>query len=362
MANRISVVVSQGQSHHPAKRQLEEEIVGQLLTERAVEVTVIPNLYDLTADGSAILCLQGIADPMIVLAWMYPRAIRWILSRNGIRGKEGITLLDEESEEDGAEEIDGDSADRTADENADKRVTESLELPDRKIYCLNLSTESDPDVFVKEIKRIASEAQVKTIDSIDWLSGNPKPQHVERMLQPLPGNIEHRAGGNGVVDNSTDDAPTVIEEPTERRWYPVIDMSRCTNCMECIDFCLFGVYGIDQVDTILVEQPDNCRKGCPACSRVCPENAILFPQHKTPAIAGSNEVAAAIKVDLSKLFGAPEAEAVDVAIRERDEQLLLVGRDIVGDTVGVSREKSVAQEEAPDALDQLIDQLDALDL
>jgi MinD superfamily P-loop ATPase len=48
--------------------------------------------------------------------------------------------------------------------------------------------------------------------------------------------------------------------------------------MECIDFCLFGVYGVDRGETILVEQPDNCRKGCPACSRVCPENAIM----KTP--------------------------------------------------------------------------------
>ena len=78
-----------------------------------------------------------------------------------------------------------------------------------------------------------------------------------------------------------------VEEETGRRWYPVIDYSRCTNCMECIDFCLFGVYGVDNIETILVEQPDNCRKGCPACSRVCPENAIMFPQHKTPAIAGS---------------------------------------------------------------------------
>ena len=78
-----------------------------------------------------------------------------------------------------------------------------------------------------------------------------------------------------------------IEEQTARRWYPVIDFSRCTNCMECIDFCLFGVYGVDRAETILVEQPDNCRKGCPACSRVCPENAIIFPQHKTPGIAGS---------------------------------------------------------------------------
>ena len=81
--------------------------------------------------------------------------------------------------------------------------------------------------------------------------------------------------------------PVVIAEEPARRWYPVIDFSRCTNCMECIDFCLFGVYGVDRTETILVEQPDNCRKGCPACSRVCPENAIIFPQHKTPAIAGS---------------------------------------------------------------------------
>ena len=46
-----------------------------------------------------------------------------------------------------------------------------------------------------------------------------------------------------------------IDEEPGRRWYPVIDYSRCTNCMECIDFCLFGVYGVDKVETILVEQP-----------------------------------------------------------------------------------------------------------
>ena len=116
-----------------------------------------------------------------------------------------------------------------------------------------------------------------------------------------------------------------------RRWYPVIDFSRCTNCMECIDFCLFGVYGVDKADTILVEQPDNCRKGCPACSRVCPENAIIFPQHKTPGIAGGPVEAGGIKLDLSSLFGAPTDSAAAVAaFRERDEQLMLAGQKPVG--------------------------------
>jgi ferredoxin len=155
-----------------------------------------------------------------------------------------------------------------------------------------------------------------------------------------------------------------IEGDATRRWYPVIDFSRCTNCMECIDFCLFGVYGVDPLETILVEQPDNCRKGCPACSRVCPENAIMFPQHKTPAIAGSNDAAEAMKIDLSQLFGAPaeEKSAIDIAAAERDEQLLMAGRDAVGLSVGIPKRQNQKDAQPRDSLDDLVDQLDDLDL
>jgi len=155
-----------------------------------------------------------------------------------------------------------------------------------------------------------------------------------------------------------------VAEDIGRRWYPVIDYSRCTNCMECIDFCLFGVYGVDRQETILVEQPDNCRKGCPACSRVCPENAIIFPQHKTPAIAGAEGLASALKIDLSALFGAPEgaADALEVAARERDEQLMLAGRQAVGMAVGMPKRQAEAPAGKRDELDSLIDSLDDLDL
>jgi NAD-dependent dihydropyrimidine dehydrogenase PreA subunit len=152
-----------------------------------------------------------------------------------------------------------------------------------------------------------------------------------------------------------------VEEAPSRRWYPVIDYSRCTNCMECLDFCLFGVYGVDKVETILVEQPDNCRKGCPACSRVCPENAIIFPQHKTPAIAGSPDGSAgAFKIDLSKLFGAPDA--LQQAVLERDVELVAVGRDAVGAAVGMPKRQSDKRCDPKDELDNLIDQLDELGL
>jgi hypothetical protein len=127
---------------------------------------------------------------------------------------------------------------------------------------------------------------------------------------------------------------------------------------------LFGVYGVDRVETILVEQPDNCRKGCPACSRVCPENAIIFPQHKTPAIAGSAESSASMKIDLSLLFGAPEnnESADEAAARERDEQLVLAGRTPVGMTVGMPKRQDCSEPKHRDKLDDLIDELDDLDV
>lgn len=74
------------------------------------------------------------------------------------------------------------------------------------------------------------------------------------------------------------------------RWYPVIDRQRCTGCKQCLDFCLFGVYSPGESDAVLVTQPDNCKPGCPACARVCPAGAIMFPEYGgSAAIAGSTE-------------------------------------------------------------------------
>lgn len=72
------------------------------------------------------------------------------------------------------------------------------------------------------------------------------------------------------------------------RWYPVVDHSRCVNCKQCLQFCLFGVYEVDGAGKVLVAKPDYCKPGCPACSRICPRGAIMFPLYeKDPAIAGA---------------------------------------------------------------------------
>ncbi len=70
-------------------------------------------------------------------------------------------------------------------------------------------------------------------------------------------------------------------------WYPLIDADRCSNCGSCLSFCLFGVYSRDAAGAVRVTQPGNCKPNCPACARICPENAILFPKCEDPAINGA---------------------------------------------------------------------------
>ena len=122
-------------------------------------------------------------------------------------------------------------------------------------------------------------------------------------------------------------------------WFPVIDYDRCTNCMQCLTFCLFDVYGVDKSDKIQVQNNDNCKTDCPACSRVCPEVAILFPKYKAGPINGDTVKAEdiqreAMKVDISALLGGDlyrslrsrQADARKRFSTERDESKALLER------------------------------------
>ncbi len=90
-------------------------------------------------------------------------------------------------------------------------------------------------------------------------------------------------------------------------WFPVIDRDRCTNCKQCLSFCLFGVFGLGSDGHVEVQHPANCKTGCPACSRVCPNVAIVFPKYDKSPING-DEVHEGdsgqdpVKVDVGKLM------------------------------------------------------------
>lgn len=119
-------------------------------------------------------------------------------------------------------------------------------------------------------------------------------------------------------------------------WFPVIDFDRCTDCMQCLSFCLFDVYGVDDRGSITVQNQDNCKTDCPACSRVCPEVAILFPKYREGPINGADISAEdlkreAMKVDISALLGGDiyaalrnrSAKAKSRFSKERDEDRAL---------------------------------------
>jgi len=87
----------------------------------------------------------------------------------------------------------------------------------------------------------------------------------------------------------------------------MIDYERCANCKQCLNFCLFGVYGLSEQGKVEVQNPSNCKTNCPACARVCPQTAIIFPKYTDSPINGDevingNERDEKRKVDLSELL------------------------------------------------------------
>jgi len=283
---------------------------------------------------------------MVVLAWMFPRAAFWVLDRDGIKGHFGETQLKPPDLDDEEEE------EAEAKPEPPKGIG-AFEVPDRSIYCLDLRDFSSHEPYLNEIRRIGSA----------WRQRQEAKLTENRPAQPimveLGSNLNSQRGEK--PDKANPFSPEQLLTAPDRRWYPVIDYSRCTNCMECIDFCLFGVYGVDQNERILVENQDNCKRGCPACSRVCPEHAIIFPDYKTPAIAGApGGAVSSLKIDLSKLFGG--ADAMNIAAQERDRELINDGRQAVGLTVGIPKRQANKLEQPKDELDKLVDSLDALDI
>ena len=110
-------------------------------------------------------------------------------------------------------------------------------------------------------------------------------------------------------------------------WFPVIDYDRCINCKQCMNFCLFGVYETDSNDYIKVTNPELCKNNCPACARICPEAAIIFPKCSESPINGEEiddelAVRANIKVNMDEILGSDVYTALAQRKKKRDRILL----------------------------------------
>lgn len=90
-------------------------------------------------------------------------------------------------------------------------------------------------------------------------------------------------------NDSSSSYSEITQDSGWQSWYPVLDYSRCTNCGQCADFCLFGVY--EKADSrVNVVKPENCKINCPACARICPSTAIIFPKYKHGGAIGGSDL------------------------------------------------------------------------
>jgi NAD-dependent dihydropyrimidine dehydrogenase PreA subunit len=320
MTKKLTIIISEDRNDHSSQKSLQQALLAGLSTGVDVEVSVLPHLYDLVPDGPAMQYLQSIEGHMIVLAWLYPRAIYWLLDANRIRGRMGATSYFPEEE-------------LAPPPTGSKGTSETV--PDRSIWCIDLRGHAEPESLLAEIERIAQGA-LGRLTSVAIATGGAEP---------------------------ADNGHTRIEESIRPRWYPVVDYKRCGQCMECLNFCLFGVFAVDETGTLWVEQPDACRDGCPACSRVCPMGAIMFPTHDNPAIAGNPKASAdSFRLELVPFFGTTDANAM--AATERQRALAKQSPSAKQPTTGQpsSGPTDPKQPSTKRDLDRLVDELDKSDL
>ncbi|WP_372751378.1 ATP-binding protein [Labilibaculum sp.] len=110
-------------------------------------------------------------------------------------------------------------------------------------------------------------------------------------------------------------------------WYPVIDYDRCNACRKCLNFCLFSVYSVEDDGTVVVSASANCKDMCPACARVCPQNAIIFPKHaESPIDGGESDGSENEKTDILEQIQNDDVYSV-LSARRKNFQMTLLKND-----------------------------------
>lgn len=199
------------------KRRFEDDLAGRLAG-LGLPTLVSESLYHLPGDAPAVRAIRAVKGSLLVLSWLKPRAMFWLLRERGVQGR------------------------RTAE------CAEPDEAGGRPIAVFDLHDRCCPGRWAERVGELIGGAG--------------------------PGRGEVTALAGAAAD----------------RWYPVLDLDRCTGCMDCVSFCLFKVYEEDPNGAgPAVIEPDACKPGCPACSRVCPHGAIMFPLYADDeGIAGSD--------------------------------------------------------------------------
>jgi len=130
---------------------------------------------------------------------------------------------------------------------------------------------------------------------------NLREQDADQILRSLP---PLRSPGGAAAKKAPEPPQPAPDDWVP--WFPVIDAGRCRSCKQCLNFCLFGVFELTEDEKVFVARPANCKTNCPACARICPGVAIIFPKHPAAPINGAepaaDEPAAKVNVDVAELL------------------------------------------------------------
>ena len=153
------------------------------------------------------------------------------------------------------------------------------------------------------------------------------------VLNMRTGRLDTVLGALGILQapSAQPPAPSGAPPPEWQPWFPVIDYDLCVGCRLCVDFCPFGVYSVEPLPApssgtrpkVLVTSPRNCKNECPACARMCPHLAIIFPKFSDAPINGAEVTAQhaaeihAKLADQKKALASPNIKAILASRRAR---------------------------------------------
>lgn len=251
----------------PADRK-EEILAGLRAT--GIGVTVVPDLCSLAADGAPLLA-EYARKPALHIVACHARAVRWLFHRGGAPLASDAAVLN-------------------------MRMRPAAEI----------------------LATLTGKASVPAGESPLQAAANPSNAGCATCAAA-------DACGVGGQRSAISHQPSAFPDSTP--WFPVIDYDRCTNCKQCLEFCLFGVYEAGGDGKVAVTQPANCKTNCPACARICPQTAIVFPKVGDEPINGAEvrdeaSARAHAQVNLTEYLGENIYAALAVRKMRRKEMLL----------------------------------------
>ncbi len=157
--------------------------------------------------------------------------------------------------------------------------------------------------LLNELGDVVAACHPRAVKSLLEWRGVAVPQLIDlRALSTLNSQLSTLNSHPSTLDRWLERVNELPQHLGSDAWYPTMDKSQCAECGKCLEFCPFGVYEMVD-DRVRVAHPHQCKNNCPACARICPANAVIFPKYeRSPINGGEAQEEQAVRTDISSLY------------------------------------------------------------